>query len=132
MTIVEVHKIPETDPQADAEGDTGQRRGTQRPFGTPFKARFRDEWYQLDLSLPSTSQRYQDALIEDDEDCRTQQSEDLKQKIICGRLHGGHTAFIATQRGLVRWKFLLDPNATQTGPSGESRQEEQKGDEDQP
>ena len=38
----------------------------------------------------------------------------LKMKIITGRLHGGHTAFIATSMGLVRWKFLMDPNATKS------------------
>ena len=35
----------------------------------------------------------------------------LKMKIITGRLHGGHTAFIATSIGLVRWKFLMDTKA---------------------
>lgn len=38
----------------------------------------------------------------------------LKMKIITGRLQGGHTAFIATSMGLVRWKFLMDPNATKS------------------
>ena len=35
-------------------------------------------------------------------------------KIICGRLHGGHTAFVATTMGLIRWKFMMDPNATKS------------------
>ena len=38
----------------------------------------------------------------------------LKMKIITGRLHGGHSAYIATSIGLVRWKFLMDPNATRS------------------
>ena len=77
----------------------------------PFKARFRKEWLKLDLSIPSSSKSYQRALVDDDIDCLTEQSEDSKLKIICGRLYGGHTAFIATSRGLVRWKFLMDVNA---------------------
>lgn len=32
-------------------------------------------------------------------------------QIFEGRLHGGHTAFIATSKGLVCWKFLMDSNA---------------------
>ena len=39
----------------------------------------------------------------------------LKMKVITGRLHGGHTAFVATSMGLVRWKFLMDPNAPKSG-----------------
>ena len=71
VTIVEVHKLPETNHHVDQEEEDETDSRAQRPYGTPFKARFRNEWYQLDLSLPSTSQRYQDALIEEDDDCRT-------------------------------------------------------------
>ena len=38
----------------------------------------------------------------------------LKMKIITGRLHDGYTAYVATSMGLVRWKFLMDPNAAQS------------------
>ena len=72
VTIVEVHKIPETNHRTNEEFQTANADGSaQRSFGTPFKARFRNEWYQLDLSLPSVSKSYQEALLEDDDDCYT-------------------------------------------------------------
>ena len=76
-----------------------------------MKARFRAEWYYLNLNMPSVSNQeaYDDLLLEE--------SEDFKIKIHDGRLIGGHTVFLATSRGLVRWRFLMDPNASRTSSS---------------
>ena len=77
--------------------------------GKQLRARFRTEYYQLNLSQPSISdhEAYDDLILEEEDPF-------LKMKIICGRLHGGHTAFVATTMGLIRWKFMMDPNATKS------------------
>ena len=74
--------------------------------GKQLKARFRAEYYQLNLSQPSVSAQdaFDDMILEESDTF-------LKMKILTGRLHDGYTAYVATSMGLVRWKFLMDPNA---------------------
>jgi len=52
----------------------------------PTKGRLRDDFYRLDLD---------------------QMEDDLKASIITSQLVEGSVAFIATDKGLVRWRFLL-------------------------
>ena len=99
VSIVEITKTYGTAGFLSA-GSEDSRAGKQ------LQPRLRPEYYRLNLAMPCTSN--QDVFDEFGEDADVYQ----KMKIITGRLQGGHTAFVATSMGLIRWQFLMDRNLT--------------------
>lgn len=75
--VVEVHKLP-----ADLDANVDQIASGN----CQTKGRLREDFYRLDLD---------------------QMEDDLKASILASQMVDGSVAFIATDKGLVRWQFLL-------------------------
>lgn len=115
--VLEIHRLPSEQSQSSTNLNDQSSH-----LNTSIKARLRDEFYRIDISQQNNLHHFNhlQAAFDQSETPTLQQMAaaiDMEKEndnlligayILAGNLVDGKVAYIASERGLHRWRFLLN------------------------